>query len=244
MPEQSKEAEDILRCSFCYNQQDAVDFLISSPLHDQISRAYICNECVAVCASILEDNGYRQPSRVNAEDPVDSPGPKGDAGPARPTVLPISPSVEGLTAFYSYSHRDESLRNKLDEHLSILRYQGLIRGWHDRKIVAGQTWETEIDREIEHADIVLLLVSSSFLSSDYCYGRELTRALERHAKGECEVIPIILKPADWSHSPMAKLQALPRDGKAVTTWSNREQAFLNISQGIRKAVMLLRERRK
>jgi len=62
-------------------------------------------------------------------------------------------------------------------------------------------------------------------------------ALERHSRGECAVIPIILRPVDWSHAPFANLQALPRDGKPVTTWNNREQAFANIAEGIRNAAM-------
>ena len=47
-------SEEILRCSFCHKSQDAVAKLISSPT--DYPRAYICDECVAVCNSILEDD--------------------------------------------------------------------------------------------------------------------------------------------------------------------------------------------
>lgn len=47
-------AEESLRCSFCHKSQDAVAKLISSP--SDYPRAYICDECVAVCNSILEDD--------------------------------------------------------------------------------------------------------------------------------------------------------------------------------------------
>jgi ATP-dependent Clp protease ATP-binding subunit ClpX len=46
--------EEMLRCSFCHKSQDAVAKLISSP--SDYPRAYICDECVAVCNSILEDD--------------------------------------------------------------------------------------------------------------------------------------------------------------------------------------------
>jgi len=46
--------DDVLRCSFCHKSQDAVAKLISSP--SDYPRAYICDECVAVCNSILEDD--------------------------------------------------------------------------------------------------------------------------------------------------------------------------------------------
>src|SRR5438874_2288017 len=95
-----------------------------------------------------------------------------------------------LTIFYSYAHEDESLQKQLERHLSLLRRQGLISGWHDRQIVAGTEWAQEIDARLETASIILLLISSDFLASDYCYGIEMQRALERHQRGEARVIPI------------------------------------------------------
>jgi ATP-dependent Clp protease ATP-binding subunit ClpX len=51
--------DEILRCSFCHKSQDAVAKLISSP--SDYPRAYICDECVAVCNSILEDDRSAAP---------------------------------------------------------------------------------------------------------------------------------------------------------------------------------------
>ena len=53
--------EEVLRCSFCHKSQDAVAKLISSP--SDYPRAYICDECVAVCNSILEDDRTRRSVR-------------------------------------------------------------------------------------------------------------------------------------------------------------------------------------
>jgi hypothetical protein len=70
-----------------------------------------------------------------------------------------------ISLFYSYSHKDEDLRLKLQEHLAALRWSGKIAEWHDREIEAGKEWEEEIDHHLSSADIILLLVSASFIAS-------------------------------------------------------------------------------
>ena len=96
---------------------------------------------------------------------------------ARPTARPGRHLP--IRVFYSYSHKDEKLRDQLQDHLSLLRRQGVISGWHDRRVGAGDEWRGAIDKNLEESDIVLLLVSPSFLSSDYCYDAEIMRAIER-----------------------------------------------------------------
>ncbi len=96
-----------------------------------------------------------------------------------------------VEVFISYSHKDESFRKKLESHLAQLKRNGLISIWHDRKISAGKEWKGQIDDALERAKIVLLLISADFLASDYCYDVEMKRALDRHAKGETQVVPII-----------------------------------------------------
>lgn len=143
---------------------------------------------------------------------------------------------EPVDAFYSYSPKDERLRNELENHLALLQRQGVIKGWYDRRIQAGDERQSEIDEHLNSARIILLLVSVDFIASDYCYGLEMERALERHERGEAIVIPIILRPVDWESSPFGKLQALPKDNRPVTKWSDRDEAFANIAQDIRKVI--------
>ncbi len=137
--------------------------------------------------------------------------------------------------FISYSHKDEAYRDQLEAQLAILKRAGFIEVWHDRRLVAGQEFDHSIKRELETADIVLLLVSPDFLKSDYIWDVEISRAMERHETGEVRVIPVILRPCAWDHAPFAKLQGLPRDVKAVTKWSNIDEAFLDITKGIERA---------
>ena len=145
-----------------------------------------------------------------------------------------------ISLFYSYSHRNERYREKLETQLKILQRQGVIDGWHDRKIGAGKDWTSEIDHHLESAGIILLLVSDNFLASDYCYGKEMTRALERHESGSARVIPIILSHCLWEEAPFAKLQALPRDAKPITRWNDRTEAYKSVAVGIRYAARELR----
>ena len=139
-------------------------------------------------------------------------------------------------AFVSYSQTDERYRQKLDISLAQLRRNRLISFWHDRRILPGQEWDREIDKHLESADIVLVLLSPDFLASDYAYGREMSRAMERHHSGEAIVAPIILRPCDWHHSPLAALQALPSNGRPVSSWPNRDQAWLDVAQGLRRLI--------
>ena len=144
--------------------------------------------------------------------------------------------AENIEIFYSYAHQDEGLRKELDKHLSLMKRQGLITGWYDRNIFEGDELDDEIAKHLNSAQIILLLVSADFLNSDYCYGIEMKRALERRQAGEARVIPIILRPVDWHSAPFGKLRASPKDGKAITTWGNRDEAFLDVAKGIRRIV--------
>lgn len=138
--------------------------------------------------------------------------------------------------FISYSHKDEHLRNELDAHLKILERKECIDVWHDRRIEAGDDWKTTIDENLERSDLILLLVSSDFLASDYCYDVEARRALARSKSGEARVIPVILRPCNWKIAEFAGLQALPRDGRPVIEWPSRDSAWLNIEEGIEKYI--------
>ena len=153
-----------------------------------------------------------------------------------PEPLPPAGLPRPVSLFYSYSHKDEALREQLEKHLAILQRHHIISGWHDRAIPAGSVWEQQIHEHLETADIILLLVSADFLASDYCWGKEVTRAMERHEAGAARVIPILLRAVDWTGAPFSTLQALPKDARPVTSWSNPDEAFADIARGIRQVV--------
>jgi hypothetical protein len=138
--------------------------------------------------------------------------------------------------FFSYSHADENLRDQLEKHLVGLQRQGIISSWHDRRITAGTELADAIDSHLDAADVILLLISPDFIASDYCYEREMNRAMERHRKGEARVIPVILRPCDWKDLPFGKFLATPTDGRAITMWPNSDEAFLDVVTSIKRAL--------
>lgn len=141
-----------------------------------------------------------------------------------------------IRVFYAYSRDDKRLLKQLRNHLTTFRREGLIEDWHDREIVPGSDWESEISENLEIANIILLLVSSSFLASDYCYNKEMKRALEKHDAGEVTVVPIILRPVVWDETPFRGIQALPDSGKPVITWRVRDEAWADVAQGLRRTI--------
>ncbi len=142
--------------------------------------------------------------------------------------------------FFSYSHKDESLRDELEKHLSVIKRQGLIETWHDRRIGAGGDFGREISSHLEDADIILLLVSSDFLASDYCYDIEMKRAMERHERGDATIIPVILRPCSWHGAPFGKLLAATADGKAIVKYPTLDDGFLEVTSAIENAVQRIR----
>ncbi len=144
--------------------------------------------------------------------------------------------LEAVNLFFCYAHQDERFQKELSGHLSILSKQGLIEEWNYRDIKAGQNWRDEVDTHLESAHIVLLLISPSFMNSDYCYSVEMTKALERHNNGMAKVIPILLRHVDITNAPFSKLQMLPKSGKPVKRWIDRDEAYKDIVLEIRKVI--------
>ena len=141
-----------------------------------------------------------------------------------------------LELFYCYARKDRVLRDELHIHLASLHKSGLITTWYDGEIVAGTHREQEIERHLEAAHVILLLVSPDFIASESCYSKEMERAIERHHRKEARVIPVLLRPAYWTDAPFSKLQMLPSDCVPVTRWSDRDEAFADVVKGICWAV--------
>lgn len=147
-----------------------------------------------------------------------------------------------VTVFISYSHKDERYKEALEEHLAVLQRHGKIASWSDRKISPGSAWKSEIDRNIETADIILLLVSSSFIASGYCYEKELAIALSRQEREDAIVIPIFVRPADLTDEPLMGFQGLPKDAVSISEWENEDLAWREVAKGIRVVVNTIQQR--
>jgi O-acetyl-ADP-ribose deacetylase (regulator of RNase III) len=150
---------------------------------------------------------------------------------------PLSP--QRVAVFVSYAHADEKLRRELGKHLRVLEDQGLIATWHDRMIGAGVEWAGAIDTRLEQSHVILLLVSADFMDSQYIRDVEMKRALERHEKREALVIPVILRPVLLKGTPFAKIQALPKDARALTEWPSVDAGCVDVTEGLRDAILAL-----
>ncbi|TMC22610.1 MAG: TIR domain-containing protein [Chloroflexi bacterium] len=146
----------------------------------------------------------------------------------------LSPVSAPLEVFAIYARKDNHLRKELDKHLSAMKRQGLIAAWHDSHIQAGTVWANEMTKHLERAHLILLLISPDFLASDDCYNVQMTQALARHEAGEICLLPLLLRPVDWKGTPFEKLACLPSNRVPVTKWANRDEAFVDVANGIRK----------
>lgn len=135
------------------------------------------------------------------------------------------------SVFYSYSHKDEDLRDELDAHLKLLKRDGFISTWDDRKIRPGDEWDHVINENLNTADVILFLVSHHFLASQYCRDIEVKRAMERYQKREAILIPIIIKPCVWTSEDFAKLQVLPKNCRPLAEWP--DTGFAQVAEELR-----------
>jgi len=143
---------------------------------------------------------------------------------------------EKLKIFLSYSHEDEAMKVQLDRNLVMLKRSDKISTWQDRQIMPGMEWDETIVKELATADIILLLISVDFNNSQYIWDKELAVAMERHEKKEARVIPIILRTCEWSDMPYAKLQALPKNAKPISSFADKDEAYTEVAKSIRMVV--------
>jgi internalin A len=132
--------------------------------------------------------------------------------------------------------KDSKFREQLGAHLALLTAQHTLQLWNDRAILAGADWAKEINKNLEVADLVLLLISADFMASRYCYGIEMKRALERHQARTAQVVPILVRACDLKDAPLKHLQWLPKGSKPVKSWRDRDEAWKDVATGIRRLV--------
>jgi predicted NACHT family NTPase len=149
-----------------------------------------------------------------------------------------------IKVFCAYAQEDEEFFDQLAKHLTILEAERTISVWSDKKITAGEEWEPAIQKNFDAADIILLLISIDFLSSNFYHDMYLERAMTRHGNREACVIPILVRPVEWEKIDLSKLKALPSNNKPITQWAKQEEAFVDISRNIRPAAERERERKK
>lgn len=138
--------------------------------------------------------------------------------------------------FVSYSRKDSEFLEDFKTHIAGLKRNNLIEEWTDQQINPGDVWEKTLKLELETADIIIFLVSSDFIASDYIHDIEVTKAIERHNKSEVIIVPIIIRPCDFQSTQLNIFQALPKNVEPVSKWEDKDEAWLNVVEGIKKII--------
>ncbi|MDD5394160.1 MAG: COR domain-containing protein [Thiothrix sp.] len=147
------------------------------------------------------------------------------------------PSDKPIKLFISYSHADEAHKIRLEKHLKAINRTLPLTAWSDRFLFSGELVDEQIFQQLDTADIVLLLVSPDFINSDYCFTKEMVRALLRYKDAGNVVIPVIIRhTASWRNHDIGQITALPKDGKPLAKWDDEDEFWGSVEEGIREQV--------
>ena len=146
-----------------------------------------------------------------------------------------SSMAQVIRIFLSCAEEDKDFLHALETQLSSLKREGLIKCYNRYGLSPGIDWQEKAKEYLNAADIILLLVSPAFVASDYCYTEEAAPAMALHNNEKTRVIPVIVRPLEWERLVFGGLASLPI-GKAVSMWSNKDDALSNIVKGIKETI--------
>jgi len=141
-----------------------------------------------------------------------------------------------IESLFSYSKDDKAFLEDFKKHLSALRRTKHIELWDDSKIRPGEEWDDSIKTALKEADIIFLLLSKSFIDTDYIWEIEVKEAMRRHEAGEAIVVPIKAKSCDWKGLPFSKLQGLPRKDAVIDTAPNADALWTEVASEVRALI--------
>lgn len=148
-----------------------------------------------------------------------------------------SPTVQTPRVFISYSHQDETWKDRLAEQLKTLEDEGLLNYWHDRQIEAGSQWRPELLQALESAHVCVLLISRHFLNSDFIRGEEVPRILSNSQRKGTRIVPVIVSPCLWQEVEwLEAFQGATRDNielSSFTTEHERDTELVRLAQTIK-----------
>lgn len=136
-----------------------------------------------------------------------------------------------LKAFISYSHIDMDYKISLLKHFESINKLYNIDFWHDGLIEAGGHIDSEVIAELDTSDIIILLISSAYISSNFCYNIEMERAFKREQENKCLIVPILLKKTALNESmPFYNLKTLPTDRKPISSFRSKNDGYVDVTE--------------
>lgn len=139
-----------------------------------------------------------------------------------------------LKLFISYAREDKDFKDTLIKHLRPLERKGIIQSWHDGVIDAGEEWEEDLKKQLQTSDVLIFLVSPDFADSDYIDRVEIKGAVERYKNGGVAIVPIWIRPLAFPDDFLNKFQALPQDRKPISKWADKDEAWVDVVQRLKK----------
>lgn len=139
--------------------------------------------------------------------------------------------------FVSYSHADKDWLERLRTHLAPFVRGEHLDIWDDTRIIPGSNWAAEIERALGEARVAVLLVSPSFLASEFVARVELP-AILRRAVSDLTVMWIPIRASAYEVTPLKDFQAAhdPRRPLSGLSKPKQDEAMVAISKHIAAAV--------
>lgn len=137
--------------------------------------------------------------------------------------MPSQPDAPAAIVSFA-APEDRLLLAQWERHLLPLQRARRITIWSRQHILPGQVIATEMSRRLEQADMIVLLLSADFFANEECYDLML-RSLQRTRNGQGQIIPLLLRPVGWHTTPIGDLSCLPANGRPITRWGDRDEAF-------------------
>lgn len=233
----------LLNAHFPEAKETQTAILLTSEMHDLRQREMLgvmnaTDDRVARNQWVYKFLNLIEAAKTMVEDQTRQP-----ASDQAPQGGPQPHDATPLKLFLSYAKADAELKERLDNHLTALKRGNLIDVWSDEQVLAGHDWGEAAKTNIQEADIVLLLVSASFIASEHIWKSEVEKAMSRRSEGVI-IVPVALKPVDWGGLPFAGLQGLPRSQKPVTTYNDLDLGLLEVARGVREVVEYVREQKQ
>lgn len=154
------------------------------------------------------------------------------------------PAHKIAKAFVAYSHLDARFRHELEDQLKLLSRKGKLEWWSEQQLIPGEEKYATLNDKLMEADLILLLISIHFLADDFCWSQQLKKAIERHDNGEAIVVPVFVRPCAWEGTPIQKLQGVPTNGKAISSWPDKHEGWTEVAREIDRALMAWYDRQQ
>lgn len=146
------------------------------------------------------------------------------------------------SAFIAYARKDAVFLDQLRAALVPHERLGELKLWCDALVEPGQAWEREILDRLERAQIVILLLSNDFLRSSYCMDQELPRALERQARGECEIVPVVVRACRYDKLKLGKIQTIRPGDRSIDEHDKKDPAWEIVTREIDRVIERIKKR--